>query len=351
MWSRTLFEPEQADRFVDSLRRLFPGQLPLVRKRDGHASNWLMDPAGRIVAIDLESSDFVPMGYDVAQLIEDNALVQANQSGWQRRLDLMVRYLNAMGHSISRSSLTATYGWFALARALRLGTEREAGKQLRRHARELCGLLVEFGDDPTKGLARELLQALSRIEQTDATESAPSHDHRRLSKAMAYQLRHHGPNNGVLIDKAGFASMDDLARALNVDSSHLLAVAEHPGEPRFEVRDGSIRALYGHSLDVVIDASIKVGAPTSLYHGTSWSVLSAIIRNGLLPMRRRVVHLTNIAGEAMAVGERKGAPVVLAIDQSHGEEPVAEGIWVAESVLRHRLSIVNPFIEEAGVIR
>lgn len=351
MWSRTLFEPEQADRFVDSLRCLFPGELPLVRKRDGHASNWLIDPAGRIVAIDLESSDFIPMGYDVAQLIEDNALVQANRDGWHKRLAIMVRYLNGMGRPLSDSALTAAYGWFALTRALRLGTEREAGKQLRRHARELCGLLVEFGDDATKGLARELLHALSRIEHTDAKESVPSHDHRRLSKAMAYQLRHHGPNNGVPIDKAGFASMDDLALALNVDSSYLLAVAEHPGEPRFEVRDGYIRALYGHSLDVVIDAGIKVGAPTSLYHGTSWSALSAIVREGLIPMQRRAVHLTNIADEAVAVGERKGAPVVLAIDQSHGEEPVAEGIWVAESVLPHRLSIVNPFIEEAGIVR
>lgn len=93
MWSRTLFESAQADRFVDSLRGLFPDRLPLVRKRDGHASNWLVDPAGRIVAIDLESSEFVPIGYDLAQLIEDNALVLANPDGWHRRLALMMRYL------------------------------------------------------------------------------------------------------------------------------------------------------------------------------------------------------------------------------------------------------------------
>ncbi|NMX47054.1 phosphotransferase [Pseudomonas sp. WS 5407] len=70
MWSRSLFEQEHADSFVDSLRKLFPGELPLVRKRDGHASNWIVDPAGRIVAIDLESSEFIPIGYDVVQLIE-----------------------------------------------------------------------------------------------------------------------------------------------------------------------------------------------------------------------------------------------------------------------------------------
>jgi RNA:NAD 2'-phosphotransferase (TPT1/KptA family)/thiamine kinase-like enzyme len=351
MWSRTLFDPQQAERFVESLRSIFPGELPLVRKRDGHASNWLVDPAGRIVAIDLESTDFVPIGYDVSQLIEDNALIPADADGWQSRIAIMERYLSRMGKPLRKSALVAAYGWFALTRALRLGTERDAGKHLRRHARELCLLLAEYGDDATQSLARELLQALSRIEKTNAEDSVPSHDHRRLSKAMAYQLRHDGPNNGVAIDKTGFASMDGLALCLKVDSSHLLAVAEHPGEPRFEVRDGRIRALYGHTLDVVIEAGIKVGTPTALYHGSSWSVLDAIVKDGVIPMQRRMVHLTNIAREAMAVGARKGAPIVLAIEQSHGEEPVAEGIWVTPCILPDRLSIVNPFIEEAGAVR
>jgi RNA:NAD 2'-phosphotransferase (TPT1/KptA family) len=351
MWSRTLFEPAKADDFVDSLRRTFPGELRLVRKRDGHASNWLLDPAGRIVAVDFESNEFIPVGYDVAQLIEDNGLVQASREGWHRRLALMSRYLQGLGQTLSESAISNAYGWFAVTRALRLGTEREAGKQLRRHARELCGMLVECGDESTTGIARELLQALSRIEQTDPTESAPTHDHRRLSKAMAYQLRHQGPSNGVPIDQAGFAAMDDLARALSVDSSELLAVAEHPGEPRYEVRDGRIRALYGHSIEVVIDAAIDVGAPHHLYHGSSWAALNSIVRDGLTPMKRRMVHLTNTPEEAMAVGRRKGAPLVFSIDQSHDEEPVADGIWVAAMVPRQRLSIVNPFVEEAGVVR
>lgn len=351
MWSKTLFEHPQAERFVDSLRDAFPKDLPLVRKRDGHASNWLIDPAGRVVAIDLESSDFVPLGYDVVQLIEDNALIAATPEGWYKRIAIMEHYLACMGQPLNEPDLVAAYGWFALTRALRLGTEREAGKHLRRHARELCGLLVGHGDNTTQSLARNLLQALSRIEQSSAKESVPSHDHRRLSKAMAYLLRHYGPNAGVPVDNSGFASLDDLARSLQVDSSHLLAVAEHPGEPRFEVREGHIRALYGHTLDVLIDTGVNVGAPTSLYHGSSWSVLDAIVKKGLVPMQRRMVHLTNVAEEAIAVGERKGAPVVLAIDQSYDEEPVAEGIWVAKSVPPHRLSIINPFSEETGSAR
>jgi len=53
----------------------------------------------------------------------------------------------------------------------------------------------------------------------------------------------------------------------------------------------------------------------------------------------------------MAVGMRIGAPLVFAIGQSPDEDPVAEGIWVLLKVLPHRLSIVNPLIEEAGIVR
>jgi RNA:NAD 2'-phosphotransferase (TPT1/KptA family) len=351
MWSKTLFSIEQAGRFVDSLRQSFPANLPLVRKRDGHASNWLVDPAGRIVAIDLESNDFLPIGYDVAQLIEDNALIQANSEGWSRRLELLARYTRQMGATISTSDLSFAYGWFSITRALRLGTEREAGKQLRRHARELCGMLVEHENSSIREIAQNLLQALSRIEQTESTSSAPSHDHRRLSKSMAYQLRHSGPASGVPVDGAGFAEMDDLALALKVETSQLLAVAEHPGEPRFQVRDGRIRALYGHSLVVTIEAGIDVGEPTALYHGSSWEALDAIVDHGLIPMQRRMVHLTNNVDEAAAVGERKGPVIVLTVYQSGAEEPVADGIWVIEKVIPQRLAIANPFAEEGGVVR
>jgi len=350
MWSKTLFDEGNVDRFVQSLRELYPSALPLVRKRDGHASNWIADPAGRIVAIDLESSDFIPLAYDVVQLIEDNALIPATRDGWINRLALVDRYLSHMGISLDYSGIVAAYGWFALARALRLGTEREAGKQLKRHAREICSMLIECGDQRTQAVARDLLHALSRTEQSDKSESTPSHDHRRLSKAMAYNLRHHGPMNGVPIDGSGFASMDDLASILGADVSHILAVAEHAGEPRFEVKEGQIRALYGHSLDVSIEAGVKVGAPTSLYHGSTWLALDAIVRDGVIPMGRRMVHLTNVANEAIAVGGRKGAPIVFSIAQSRDEEPVADGIWVAENVMPDRLSIINPFADEGGVV-
>ena len=136
-----------------------------------------------------------------------------------------------------------------------------------------------------------------------------------------------------------------------MDSCDLLAVAEHPGEPRYEVRDGCIRALYGHSIEVVIGVAFNVGAPPTLHHGSCWQALNSIVRYGLLPMQRQMVHLTNTSDEAMAVGRRKGDPLVFQISQNQTEEPVADGIWVAPLIQSHRLSIVNPFTDEAGVVR
>ncbi|VFR32729.1 RNA:NAD 2'-phosphotransferase [plant metagenome] len=351
LWLKTLFESERSIDFLDSLRQLFPTNLPLVRKRDGHASNWLVDPAGRIVAIDLESSEFVPIGYDVAQLIEDNALITANTDGWFARMAVFERYLNLMSVDISTTDASAAYQWFALTRALRLGTEREASKQLRRHARDLCALLVEVGNLQFKAAAQELLFALSRIEQPDTTTYGPSHDHRRLSKSMAYLLRHKGPSHGITIDKAGFATIEALALGLNADSSQILAVAEHPGEPRFEIREGNIRALYGHSLDVVVDDGIHIGTPSALFHGSTWSALDLIVKNGLIPMQRRMVHLTNTTAEASSVGGRKGEAIVLGVDIREDEEVVAEGIWVVPDVSPDRLTIVNIYSDESGVAR
>lgn len=351
MWARTLLPRDQLDLFVSALHDVFPAELPLVRKRDGHASNWLIDPVGRVVAIDLESSEFLPVGYDVAQLIEDHALIPADSAGWVRRVSVFKRYLEALNVELSDEDVAASYAWFATTRALRLGTERDAGKQLRRHARELCGLIVQYGGNSIRAVAQELLNALSRVEQSDSGASVPSHDHRRLSKSMAYELRHNKSPSAVVIDRSGFAGLEDLAAVLRADVSQLLAVAEHPGEPRFEIRDGNIRALYGHSIDVRVEVGFDVGGPAALFHGSSWGALDNIVNQGLRPMSRRMVHLANTASEAMAVGERKGAPIVFSVRQSGKEEAVAEGIWVVQEVGSNDLSILNPYVDEAGVMK
>ena len=51
-----------------------------------------------------------------------------------------------------------------------------------------------------------------------------------------------------------------------------------------------------------------------LYHGTSMDFLPAILREGVLPMRRRYVHLAVDVETACLNARRRPRPVVLAVD-------------------------------------
>ncbi|GHH81393.1 hypothetical protein [Streptomyces capitiformicae] len=121
-----------AGRAVDNtaLTDLWSGtaSLPLAAQRDAHADNWLI-PAfpGRpawIAPIDLEASDWRPVLFEVAQFIEDFALLPVDDQHFTTRVDLATRYLH---HLPPQPALLAlrddpvkvrrAYETFALARA------------------------------------------------------------------------------------------------------------------------------------------------------------------------------------------------------------------------------------------
>jgi len=75
-----------------------------------------------------------------------------------------------------------------------------------------------------------------------------------------------------------------------------------------------VRAAYGHSVAVDLDAG-GTPVPDTLYHGTSPTALGSITREGLKPMGRQSVHLSDSVDDAKAVGSRHAAdPVILEID-------------------------------------
>lgn len=57
----------------------------------------------------------------------------------------------------------------------------------------------------------------------------------------------------------------------------------------------------------------RVAPPALLYHGTVAIFLPAILAEGLKPMRRHHVHLSQSIDTATRVGLRRGAPVILAV--------------------------------------
>jgi RNA:NAD 2'-phosphotransferase (TPT1/KptA family) len=347
LWSPTLFRSmEESDNFVAAMHESLPGDLPLVRKRDAHASNWMVDDAGRMVAVDLEAKSFLPVGYDVAQLVEDSAMLPATDTGFDRRRALMDLYLDDLDFGPDAELAKAGYGWFALLRATWIASSASASKALHAHARQLAQYLAAAPDQGAIRAPAEMLAAALR-QSTAAEASSVNAGHRRRSKRMSKILRHQAPELGLQADDQGFVPVDDLAQVGGLSAAEILAVAAHPAEPRFEVQEGRIRALYGHSFPVPNLPELDVEPPETLFHGTSWGALDLIAAEGLRPMGRQKVHLTNNPTEALEVARRHSRAALLAVSTSDVESlrAVADAVWAADEILPEMLELRNPYTE------
>lgn len=173
-----------------------------------------------------------------------------------------------------------------------------------------------------------------------------------LSKAMSKALRHRPERIGLTLAPDGSVEVAALLEALKrrggwprtLDESDIMHVVEHGSKERFAVEDGRIRARYGHSIPMPI-AYEPATPPALLYHGTTENHAEAIMREGLLPMGRQVVHLSTDVETALQVGARHGRRVViLCVD---AEAACANGIsfyrgnestWLADRIPPEYLS-------------
>lgn len=170
------------------------------------------------------------------------------------------------------------------------------------------------GDCPACGRDGEFVLAAERRE--------------RLSRFLSGALRHFPDDVGLPLDDAGWTDWPSLVAAATrkydwADEAAVEGVAATDPKGRFERRDGRVRAVYGHSVDVTVEDQSggpggdgpSGGSPDRLYHGTAPENVDAVEREGLRPMNRQEVHLSETVAEARAVGKRHAvSPVVLAVD-------------------------------------
>ncbi|MFP3872741.1 MAG: RNA 2'-phosphotransferase [Candidatus Natronoplasma sp.] len=151
--------------------------------------------------------------------------------------------------------------------------------------------------------------------------------YRKLSKYLSYLLRHHPEEAELSINKYGFADLDEVLEALNetkhswADKGDMEYLIENSDKTRFQIKDDRIRALYGHSIDVVVEEEMAEEPPKTLYHGTSPKVVEQILKEGIKSKNRQFVHLSKSEKEAYTVGRRHAEePVILKIDASRAWE-------------------------------
>lgn len=176
-----------------------------------------------------------------------------------------------------------------------------------------------------------------------------------LSKKMSYALRHNPDKYGIVLDEEGFTALRKFLNAMN-DMHHfqppltresIQYVIDHSDKQRFEMTDTKIRALYGHSVPVIIHKKQAV-PPVLLYHGTAHRFLDSIMKEGLLPMSRQYVHLSADMEMAEQVGKRRDSnPAILQVDAAAAcRDGIRfyignEKVWLSDPVPAKYITIVS----------
>lgn len=164
----------------------------------------------------------------------------------------------------------------------------------------------------------------------------------RNSKHLAYLLRHSNlPNYN------GWVKVDVVLSELGVPLLDIQKIVNEDVKGRFEFSEDktSVRALYGHSIDVDLELELKF-PPTILYHGTAEKYLDSIMREGLRLCKRNFVHWSDTIDMAIQIGARHGNPVVLSIDTeamiSAGYKfyKAQNGVWLTGEIPTLYLKII-----------
>jgi putative RNA 2'-phosphotransferase len=170
-----------------------------------------------------------------------------------------------------------------------------------------------------------------------------------LSKFMSKILRHTPEQFGVTLDHEGFCDIDDLingiqaeARWSGVSGEDIIQVVENCPKQRYEIVNDYIRANYGHSAGRL---EYKPTAPPPvLYHGTNTKVVHKILAEGIKPMGRKYVHLSEGVEFATLAGKRRGELVILKVNSLEASDNNVKfyvannGVWLADYIPPEYLS-------------
>jgi len=173
----------------------------------------------------------------------------------------------------------------------------------------------------------------------------------KLSKSIAYALRHKPEEFGLAMSTSGWVSVSELAKAMStkfqetITIEQITQVVTSDSKGRYVLEKGEIRATQGHSFPVELGLAPST-PPGVLYHGTVSRFLRSIFEQGLISGSREYVHLSAMKATATQVAARRGTPVLLEVNttaaiQSGVEFFLAEnGVWLARAVPASAISIL-----------
>ena len=161
------------------------------------------------------------------------------------------------------------------------------------------------------------------------------------SKRLSYLLRH-----SKLPNHKGWIKVGVVQNELGVLLLDIQKIVYEDTKGRFEFSEdkSSVRALYGHSIDVNLGLEPTTPPPV-LYHGTAEKYIDSIMKEGLRPRKRNFVHLSETIDVAKQIGIRHGSPIVLSIDieamirAGYKFYKAQNGIWLTNMIDKKYITI------------
>ena len=173
------------------------------------------------------------------------------------------------------------------------------------------------------------------------------------SKFLSLILRHKPAVIGITLDEHGWANVDELiagiGKSRKFDLQMLEQIVDEDEKQRYAFNEDKtlIRANQGHSIPVDVELEQKA-PPEILYHGTGEKYVDRIDQEGLCPMSRLYVHLTDSLETAKKVGARHGKPVVYVVRSKQMQEDghvfylSANNVWLTKRVPARYLMKTDP---------
>jgi putative RNA 2'-phosphotransferase len=164
------------------------------------------------------------------------------------------------------------------------------------------------------------------------------------SKFLSLVLRHKPDTIGIVLDRSGWVSVEELLAksadyGVRLSRKELEEIVETNDKKRFAFSEDKtrIRANQGHSVEVELELE-AAEPPEQLFHGTVERFLGSIRTEGLKKMNRHHVHLSKDKETAEKVGDRRGEAIILTISSGDMFKDgytfylSENGVWLTDAV-------------------
>ncbi|MHC1631156.1 MAG: RNA 2'-phosphotransferase [Methanotrichaceae archaeon] len=159
----------------------------------------------------------------------------------------------------------------------------------------------------------------------------------KLGRLVAGALRHFPDDLGLEMDSRGWVDLNALSEVIKTrytwfNHSLLIALVQSDSKKRYEIEENTIRARYGHSVNVDLDYP-KNELPL-LYYGASEEEADRILEVGLKSATQRYVHLSTAPERARYVSTfRTNNPHVIKIDAQSAQKTGVNMMTVSEDIV------------------